>query len=464
MTNYRSIDIIGGGIIGITLATELLRLIRKHGLITEVHLFERNGQLGMENTEKSFEGVRTFWFTPEEMCFYLASIRILEDLPAHFGDDATFEANDPVRVPIQSGFRPVGYHYFLTQGEFESIQKLRAVFQQEQIPIEFYSKDEAAGFDWIHHNFDLNALILDEDDWINAHFDLDTWADSGYDLDLILTMVNIRYAEIAGYVRVPVAGFISVGDVVSSYRGVFERLGGHLHVNTEVTDVAISDNRAVEIFYRKEGNDAQRKSTNYVVNSAGIWSEMLHQVITGESLGVTPHRRYPIIVKPPSGYIADHGMVLLRGRVIRPDNDKIWLYFTPLHEKAGIEKQSPDDRIFDSYFFKYIYPVFCHHKRSFIRNADTLGLYGSTDRRGWLGHYADTPDQRPLIGRPRPGMLENYSVSTGYSGHGVQAAVAAALGLAHEILHLEEECNVHIPRIYSADRDLSLSKPDHSRL
>ena len=62
MKRYRSIDIVGGGIIGITLATELLREIKKHNLPTEVHLFERLGQLGIGNTEKSIEGVRPYWF------------------------------------------------------------------------------------------------------------------------------------------------------------------------------------------------------------------------------------------------------------------------------------------------------------------------------------------------------------------------------------------------------------------
>ena len=65
--NYKSIDVIGGGIIGITLATELLRELKRHNIETDVHLFERRGQLGMENTEKSIEGVRAYWSTPEEI-------------------------------------------------------------------------------------------------------------------------------------------------------------------------------------------------------------------------------------------------------------------------------------------------------------------------------------------------------------------------------------------------------------
>ena len=81
-----------------------------------------------------------------------------------------------------------------------------------------------------------------------------------------------------------------------------------------------------------------------------------------------------------------------------------------------------------------------------------------------MGHYADTPDERPLIGVPRPNIIENYAISAGYSGHGIQASIAAALGLTHKILRLEGKPRVDIPAIYSADRDLAKSKSDHSRL
>ena len=81
-----------------------------------------------------------------------------------------------------------------------------------------------------------------------------------------------------------------------------------------------------------------------------------------------------------------------------------------------------------------------------------------------MGHYADTPDERPLIGVPRPDTLENYAVSIGYSGHGVQASIAAALGLTHDILQISDPPVVKIPDSYSASRDLTRAKPDHSRL
>ena len=465
--DYHSIDIIGGGIIGTTLATELLREIRKRGLRTEVHLFERQGQLGIENTEKSFEGVRTYWFTGEELRFYLTSLRAFADLKAHLGDDARFDREDPNRVEITARYRPVGYHYFLSEDEFAAAQRLEPIFRGAGVPIEFHSKQEARRIDWIKNNFDLDALILDEDAWTDAHFDLDGWRKARFDLSAIFKGSDCRHYEIAGYVRVPVAGFISAGDVVASYRAVFEKLRGRLHLNTEVLGVDASGKRIDKIRYRRLDEvsaEVVTKPTDCVVNAAGAWSDELNAVILGERLGIVPHRRYPLIVDPPKGYATDHGMVLLKQRVIRPDGDRIWLYFTPPKEKPGIEEVQPDDRVFDAYFFEYIYPVFCHPERPFIRDADAIGLYGSTAKRGWLGHYADTSDERPLIGIPRPEKLENYAVSTGYSGHGVQASVASALGLAHRILRIEDEPVVDIPDIYDASRDLAGVQPDHSRL
>lgn len=465
MYNFNSIDIIGGGIIGTTLATELLRLIRKHGLDAEVHLFERQGQLGIENTEKSFEGVRTFWFTEEEIRFYLASIRAFEDLAAYFGEDGRFEADDPERVPITASYRPVGYHYFLSEDEVRAFRPNLELFERAGVPISLYSKDEAREIGWIRNNFDLDAEILDSDDWVFEHFDLEGWMDQDFDLDRIVPESERRSWVMGGYVHVPVAGFVSAGDITASYRAVFERLGGVLHLNTEVVGVGSENDRVRSLRFRSVRDDGsvEEKHTDFVVNTAGAWSDNLNDRILGERLGVTAHRRIPHIVMPPPGYDTDHGMVILKNRVIRPDGEKVWLYYTPEEEVPGIQKREPDDRMYDEYFFKYVYPVFCHPKRPFIRDAQELGLFSGADKRGWLGHYADTPDERPLIGVPRPWKLSNYAVSIGYSGHGVQASVAAAVGLSHEILGIADS-PVHVPGIYAADRDLGMMRPDRSRL
>lgn len=81
-----------------------------------------------------------------------------------------------------------------------------------------------------------------------------------------------------------------------------------------------------------------------------------------------------------------------------------------------------------------------------------------------MGHYADTQDEKPLIGIPRPDKLCNYAVSIGYSGHGVMGSAATALGLTHKILRLDSEPKVRILESYSASRDPSQTKPDDSRL
>jgi glycine/D-amino acid oxidase-like deaminating enzyme len=459
---YRSIDIIGGGIIGITLATELLRIISKYNLKTEVHLFEKQGQLGIENTEKSFEGVRTFWFTRDELKFYLFSIHAFCDLERYF-NDIHWDRSDPEAIRINANYRQVGYHYFFSNQEFQTLLKMKQLFEEAGIPLEYYSKDEAQKINWIANNFNLNGRISFEDTWIIRHFNLDAWREMGFDLREIIPQEKEMAYPIEGYIRVPFAGFISAGEVVASCRWIFEKMGGYLHLNTVVTDFDCQGNRIEAIRFQSHGSE-NSKHTDFVVNAAGIWSESLHQKLFGESLGVTPHRRYAHIVNPPKGYQTDHGMVLLRNRVIRPDGDKIWLYYTPEEEKPGIETRQPDARLYDTYFFKYIYPVFCDPHNPFIRSAETLGLFGSVDARGWMGHYADTPDERPLIGIPRPNHLNNYAVSTGYSGHGVQASIGAAAGLAHQILHPSGESKVIVPNIYTADRDLSLTRPDHSRL
>jgi len=469
MVPYKSIDIIGGGIIGITLATELLRTIRQKGMSTEVHLFERRGKLGMENTEKSFEGFRTYWFTSEEIQFYLHSILAFKDLKSYFHSDLSKNTD----ISVSAQYRESGYHYFFSEKDFQDACQLREMFEERGVPLKYYSKDEAQKIGWIHANFNLDAFVPDEDEWIESHFDLDQWNASGLDLDRIIPKEQNHY-PIAGYVHVPIAGFISAGDVVSAYQSVFDNLGGHLHLCSQVVGLDHQNTEIKTIHYRKtrESKSGElivddavyQKSTDYVVNTSGVWADDLNELVLGERLGITPHRRLAHIVQPPAGYHTDHGMVLLRNRVIRPDGDKVWFYYTVEDEKPGIETAIPDHALYDTYFFKYIYPVFCYPGKSFVRNAESLGLYGSLNARGWMGHYADTPDERPFIGVPRPHKIENYAVSSGYSGHGVQASVAAARGLGHTILQLKDSPDVKIPSFYAADRDLRSAHPDHSRL
>ena len=445
MKRYNSIDIVGGGIIGITLATELLREIKKHNLPTEVHLFERQGQLGIGNTEKSIEGVRPYWFTPEEIRFYMTSIHAFQDLKAHFGEDAHFEKNDPNRIPITSSYKPKGYHYFIRERELQNAKERKDLFESEGVHIAFYSREEAFKIDWIQNNFDICACDL-----------------------------NIK-ETIAGYVHVPEAGFVSVGDIVASYRAVFEKLGGILHLNTEVVGFDTRDKKIDTIIYQsninKKTNEqsqcdiaTEKKPTDFVVNAAGVWSERLNELSIGEQLSVIPHRRIVLIVKPPPGYYTDHGLVILKKRMIRPDGNRLWLFFSSDEEEPGIYEKPPDNDTFDDYFFEFLYPVLCDEKRPFIKNAGAIGLFSGADSRGWMGHYADTPDEKPLIGIPRPDKLQNYAVSTGYSGHGVMGSVASALGFTHRILQLDEEPVVEIPESYAADRDPHASEPDDSRL
>ena len=182
------------------------------------------------------------------------------------------------------------------------------------------------------------------------------------------------------------------------------------------------------------------------------------------TLGITPHRRLVHIVQPPKGYYLGekHGLVIVRGRIARPDGDKLWLYYSPDDEVAGIQTTPPDNAQYDESFFKHILPVFCDENNPFIKDAGTIGLYGGVDSRGWLGHYADSPDQKPFIGIPWPDLMENYWVSTGYSGHGVMASVSTGLGLSDRILGAVPR--IEIPSVYAADRDPTLVHADGSRL
>ena len=433
----RNIGIVGGGSIGLALATELLRTIRRHDLNTTVHLFERNGRFGMENSERSLECVRTYFRTAEEIVFYKKSIEIFSDLAAYFGEDS------PTGERITASYQPCGYHYFVTKVEWEHAQKDAPQFDDCGVPIDLVPIEEAEKIDWISQNFDLSVPILGE--------------------------------KLVGYVHVPVAGFINSSSLLASYYAIFEHLGGRFHANSKVLDVELKERKITALIVQPCRVDtgtgtetlqgqSEKIDIDCVINCAGVWADTLNKAWFDRSLGIVPHRRIVHVVMPPKGYYLGekHGLVIVRGRTARPDGDRLWLYYAPDDEASGIQTTPPDNTQFDGSFFNHIQPVFCDEEKPFIREAGTIGLYGGVDSRGWLGHYADSPDQKPFIGLPWADLAENYWVSTGYSGHGVMASSAAGLGLADLIL--ENESRIIIPSDYAADRDPTRVHADGSRL
>ncbi len=123
MRDTADVVIIGGGIIGLSIAYHLA--LKKAGRIL---LFEK-GQLGEGSTSRCVGGIRTQFSTEINIRFSLESLKTFEKFEEEFG--------------VQSGFKRIGYLFLAsTEEEVRIFKKNIKIQRQFHIPVEFLDRDE----------------------------------------------------------------------------------------------------------------------------------------------------------------------------------------------------------------------------------------------------------------------------------------------------------------------------------
>jgi glycine/D-amino acid oxidase-like deaminating enzyme len=166
--------------------------------------------------------------------------------------------------------------------------------------------------------------------------------------------------------------------------------------------------------------DGQTFVPGQVINAAGASSGALAR-LAGIALPVVPSRRTVFVLSTPARLPDCPLIIAPEGWWLRPEGDLLITGREPLHPTGDDEPLEPDWREWDDAHWATL-----AHR---IAGLETLRV-----ERAWAGFYEmSTYDHNAFVG-PFP-ELANFHCIAGFSGHGMQHAAGAALGLAEQIVH-----------------------------
>jgi sarcosine oxidase subunit beta len=227
MTETADVVIIGGGIVGSSIAYNLAE-----SGCTDVLIIEREEKQGLGSTSKSMGGVRAQFATPINIQMSLYSI----DLFSHF-EEATGHTAD---------YRAHGYVFCATT---EAHLKYLRDNQEKQ---------RAFGL--------KNAEMVSRE-------------------DIVKMVPQLIADDIIGGAYCPTDGFVDPHGVLTGFAKRAKERGVKIWLNTEVTGVNVENGAVTGV---KTTNGAV--STRNVVNAAGPWAAAVAEM-AGVELPVTPLRR-----------------------------------------------------------------------------------------------------------------------------------------------------------------------------
>ena len=234
MTETADVVIVGGGIVGASVAYHL-----SEAGCTNVLIVERESQQGTGSTGKSAGGVRAQFATPINIQMSIFSIDVFsrfEDLTGHTAQ-----------------YRPHGYLFIATSPKhLEYLKANRALQIQNGLKgVEEVSRDE-----------------------------------------IVEILPQVRSDDILGGTFCPTDGFVDPYSVMVGFTAKARQRGVRLWLGTEVTGIDLEGGRV-----RAVNTSRGRVETRAVVNAAGAWAGPLAKLV-GVDLPVKPLKRQIVNTEP----------------------------------------------------------------------------------------------------------------------------------------------------------------------
>jgi sarcosine oxidase subunit beta len=373
--------LIGGGIVGSSIAYHLVAAGCKNVLI-----LERETAQGKGSTGKSMGGVRAQFSTPVNIQMSLYSI--------------PFYASFEERLGYPCDYRPQGYLFCATSDKHLAYLRTN------------YEKQVAMG---------LKNVRLVGGEEIRSMYP------------------QMRGDDIVGGSFCSTDGFVDPYSAMIGFMTWASDHGATLWKNATVQAITLGEGSSVQPHVPNGSSSLQKSdrthdrettfnvvttrgtiSTSKVVNCAGAWSAEIANMV-GIKLPVEPLRRMLVPTEPFDQFPHTAPMIIdmSNGFHFRPESRGFLLAWNDPEETAGYKTD------FEPSFIEKI----------LTRAADRVPAFENVavnPKRAWAGLYEMTPDHHPILGESPE--VPGFFFANGFSGHGVMHAPATGKILSDLIL------------------------------
>uniref|UniRef100_A0A914W269 FAD-dependent oxidoreductase domain-containing protein 1 n=1 Tax=Plectus sambesii TaxID=2011161 RepID=A0A914W269_9BILA len=396
--------IIGGGIVGSSVAWWLKQRLRDEDL--SVVVVENDDTFKRSSTILAAGGIRQQFSIPENVEMSMFTAEFLRNA----GEHLQILDNDPPDVNVL----PMGYLFLASTEEgAETMKKNWRMQTGLGAKVALLNKEELK----------LRFPFMNFDDVVMGSFGLEN--EGAIDPWQLLSAIREKNITLGvQYIKGDVEGFM-----FTKPHGFQE---SHGFVDDEEADDANYRMRRMSgVYVRPQMTDASPRPIRAytIVNAAGPWAGKVAAMagigkgkgLLSIPLPVEPRKRYVYVVHVPDGPAIDMPFLIDPSGVYCRQEDVGHTYIcgsSPTMEEDGLIDHSNLDVDYD-YFYEKIWPVLAKRIPAF----EKLKV-----KSAWAGYYDyNTFDQNAFIG---PHLVyDNFFQVNGFSGHGLQHAIAAGRGL-----------------------------------
>jgi glycine/D-amino acid oxidase-like deaminating enzyme len=229
---------------------------------------------------------------------------------------------------------------------------------------------------------------------------------------------SMRVGDLGAGVHTPNDGWCDPYQLLHGFRRKVVEMGVHV-----LADEVVGFERDRSIARAARLKSGARLAADYFVNAAGAWAAPIGEMV-GLRLPIAPLRRFehyftcgnPIERLP---YVKD-----VFRMAFRSEGNGFSGGVVDSNEPRGYNFDVDED-----YFERVVWPAVAHRFPP---------LEAARCHRTWSGLYEECElDGNPIIGN-WPGVLDNFHVCAGFSGHGMMHAPAAGRAIAERIIHGED--------------------------
>ncbi|XP_065737534.1 FAD-dependent oxidoreductase domain-containing protein 1 isoform X1 [Phocoena phocoena] len=405
---HSDVVIVGGGVLGLSVAYWLKRLEKRQGAI-RVLVVERDHTYSQASTVLSVGGIRQQFSLPENIQLSLFSVEFLRNINLLGGtflctQEYLAVVDDP---PLDLQFNPSGYLFLASEEGATIMENNVKVQRQEGAKVCLMSPEQLQKkFPWINtEGVALASYGLENEGWF------DPWC---------LLQGLRRKVQSMGvlFCHGEVTRFVSSSN----------------HMETAIGE-KVTLKRIHEVHVKVDhSQEYQPVECAIVVNAAGAWSGRIAELagigkglpgtLQGTKLPVEPRKRYVYLWHCPQGPGLEAPLVAdPSGAYFRREG----LGNNYLGGCSPTEEEEPDPgnlEVDHDFFQEKVWPYLAQRVPAF----ETLKV-----RRAWAGYYDyNTFDQNGVVG-PHP-LVVNMYFATGFSGHGLQQAPAVGRAVAEVML------------------------------